>query len=233
MILCVYHGSSFRTVNETQTANITKAVSEHFANQKVTACYYSSHVLEIMERRDTPLLGLKQALIDNYDSQEQIYVLLTHMMNGTEYQNALKVISEIDTQHKVKVTKYLLDKSNIYGLAEAIVDKHQSILYIGHGSLNNNSDYQMLNDILIEDNNYVSTLHSDIDDATANFFDKQIIVKPLMITSAYHAKRDIEVTLKEQLVELGYNPIIDLQPLAFNNKLIKLLINNLTELIED
>lgn len=233
MILCVYHGSSFKEVNETQTANITKAVRTSFPHQEVVECYYSSHVLAIMERRETPLLGLKQALSDNYDSQEQIYVLLTNMMNGTEYQNVLATIAELDVDNKVTTTKYLLDKSNVYNIAEAVVDKENPTLYIGHGSLNNNYDYQMLNDILIEDNNFVSTLHSDIKVATANFYNKNLIIKPLMITSAYHAKRDIEVTLKSQLIELGYNPIIDLEPLALNHRLVTSLINNLSELIEE
>lgn len=233
MILCVYHGSSFKAVNETQTANITKAVTEYFSDQQVIECYYSTHVLAIMERRETPLLAFKQALIDNYDSHEQIYILLTNMMNGSEYQAILKTIAEVDSDHKVKVTKYLLDKSNVYDIAEAVVDPDNPTLYIGHGSLNNNRDYQMLNDILVEDNNYVSTLHSDLKTATANFYSKNIIVKPLMITSAYHAKRDIEVTLKEQLIELGYNPIIDLQPLALNSKLVSSLVNNLIELIDE
>ncbi len=232
MILCVYHGSSFKTVNETQTANITTQVAAHFPDQAVVRCYYSNHVLEIMERRQTPLLSFKQALISNYQNEDQIYVLITNMMNGSEYQAIIETITDIDIDGKVKATKYLLDKSNLYNIAEAIVDVDNPTLFIGHGSVANNDDYKQLNDILAEDDNYVTTLHSEFKVvASEYFYAKKITVKPLMITSAYHAKRDIEVGLNEQLIELGYTPTIDLTPLCLNPKIVACLIENLETLI--
>lgn len=230
MILCVYHGSSFKDVNESQTANITNAIKESFPTHDVIDCYYSTHVLEVMKRRNTPLYSFEEALKDNLEN-EQIYVLITNMMNGFEYQNILKTIEKYNSKNTIQHTKYLLDKSNLYSLAEAVVDRNNSTLFIGHGNDLNNSDYQFLNDILSEDNNFVTTLHSDIEKVCDNFYNRNIIVKPLMITSAYHANRDISVTVKSKLENLGYTPKINLDPLALNKQIINLLIHNLNELI--
>ncbi len=233
MIICLYHGSSFKEVNETQTAAITNSVIAAFPNQEVIAAYYSSHVQAIMERRGTPLLGIKQAIEDNYH-HDNIYILVTNMMNGEEYQNVLKTINQVDPEHKVKHTNYLLDKTNIYNIAEAVVDKDTPTLFIGHGNTIDNSDYQMLNQILEVDGNFVTTLKSDVEAVlNQHFYNKHLNIRPLMITSAYHAKKDIEVDINQICVDLGYKPTTLLSPLATNTKVQQMLIDNLQQLIEE
>lgn len=234
MILCVYHGSSFKEVNTSQTANITAKVKSHFKDMGVIECYYSTHVLRLMERRGTPLLSFEQALQDNYNQHSNIYVLITNMMNGAEYQNVLEQISKIDSEGKVKATNYLLAKEYIYDVAEAIKCSDEPTLFIGHGNTNNNSDYQRLNSILKVDDNIVTTLRNQLEPVlNEHFISKRLVVRPLMITSAYHAKRDIEAKLYEQLTALGYKPTLDLRPLSQNDKLIDVLINNLSKLIDE
>lgn len=233
MIICLYHGSSFKEVNETQTKVMTDYIKSSFPNHNVTAAYYSKHVLETMARRGTPLLGFEQCLIDNYNNKH-IYVLVTNMMDGEEYNRILDTIVKVDVDNKVQTTKYLLDKSNIFNLAEAVIEKSITTLHIGHGNTINNSDYQMLNDILSESNNYVTTLKSDIDNVISeNLYSKKVLIKPLMITSAYHAKHDIEVIIKNKCEQLGYTPTLDLSPLATNKKILQMCVSNLSELIND
>ncbi len=233
MIICLYHGSSFKEVNETQTRVMTEYIKSAFPTENIIEAYYSKHVLETMMRRGTPLLSFEECLKSNYNN-EQIYVLITNMMAGEEYKRILDTIARVDVDNKVKSTKYLLDKSNIYNLAEAIVEKDRTTLHIGHGNTINNSDYQMLNDILTESNNYVTTLKSDIDSVISeNLYSKKVLIKPLMITSAYHAKHDIEVIIKNKCEKLGYNPILDLSPLATNQKILQMCVSNLSELMNN
>ncbi|WOO87890.1 sirohydrochlorin cobaltochelatase [Mollicutes bacterium LVI A0039] len=232
MIICVYHGSSFKEVNESQTAKITAHITAQFPEQEVIECYYSSHVLKTMERRQTPLLSFKQALTSNYHNSE-IYVLITNLMNGEEFQNILKTVDSIDVEQKVKHTNFLLSPDNISSLASAVVDKSQPTLFIGHGNDIDNSDYKLLNDILKVDHNYVTTLKANIAEILENNFpDKNVCLKPLMITSAYHAKRDIELNIKQLCEELGYTPNLDLTPLALNVNAHKMFENNLKNLME-
>ncbi|WOO89716.1 sirohydrochlorin cobaltochelatase [Mollicutes bacterium LVI A0078] len=233
MIICLYHGSSFKEVNESQTKVMTDYIKSSFPDHSVTEAYYSKHVLETMVRRGTPLVSFEQCLASNYNN-EHIYVLITNMMDGEEYKRILDTIAKVDTDNKVKSTKYLLDKSNIYNLAEAIIEKDITTLHIGHGNTINNSDYQMLNDILSESNNYVTTLKSDIDSVISeNLYSKKVLIKPLMITSAYHAKHDIEVIIKNKCEQLGYTPTLDLTPLATNKKILQMCVSNLSELINN
>lgn len=231
MILCVYHGSTFKEVNETQTRKITDYIAASFAEQEVIECYYSSHVLEIMERRNSPLISFQEALTSNYENDE-IYILITNLMNGEEYQKIIETIKTIDIDNKVVSTPYLLDKSNVYNIAEAIVDKHNSTLFVGHGNDIDNSDYQRLNLLLNEDSNAVTTLKSDLDGVlAANFYNKNIILKPLMITNAYHAKRDIEVNLKNELIARDYKPVIELSPLCENEQVLGMFVENLKNIM--
>ncbi len=233
MIICLYHGSSFKEVNESQTKAMTEYIKSSFQNHYVTEAYYSKHVLETMVRRGMPLVSFEQCLVDNYHN-EHIYVLITNMMDGEEYNRILDTIAKVDVDKKVKSTKYLLDKSNIYNLADAIVEKDITTLHIGHGNTINNSDYQMLNDILSESNNYVTTLKSDIDSVIReNLYSKKVLIKPLMITSAYHAKHDIEVIIKNKCEQLGYTPTLDLSPLASNQNILQMCVSNLSKLIND
>lgn len=231
MIICLYHGSTFKDVNQNQTAKITAAVELAIPTQVVIEAYYSQHVLDVMERRNQQLLGFKQALIDNYD-QDKLYVLITNVMDGAEYQNILATINEIDVDNKVVATSYLLDESNIYDLAPAIRTE-QPTLFIGHGNDIDNRDYERLNSILEQDDNYVTTLKSDLSAVlNTHFYNKHLTIKPLMITSAYHANQDINRLAKEVCIGLGYVPNIDLEPLAVNSLVQQLLIRNLQSLIE-
>lgn len=234
MILCVYHGSTFRGVNETQTAYITKCISERFTEQQVIPCYYSSHVLAVMNRRMAPLLSFTDALNAGYRNSQSIYVLITNMIAGREYQQILKTIKAIDVERKVHVTEYLLAEKNVYNIAECLVNKQNPTLFVGHGMIKNNRDYERLNELLMEEGNIVTTLDADLKAVMdMHFISKRLIVRPLMLTSGYHVKLDIERTMKDQLIELGYKPIIDLRPLAQNDKIVELLINSLAQLIEE
>lgn len=233
MILCVYHGSSFKGVNEEQTKLITESIANAFPNHNVSECYYSSHVLKTMKRRNTPLLSFEEALKFAYSKEEKIYVLITNLMNGVEYQKIVDGVKAIDIASKVKLTPYLLEKSNVHQLAEAIVNKDKPTIFMGHGNNCDNNDYKRLNDILSEDSNLVMTMHCDINEALKDFYNKNIVVKPLMITSAYHAKCDIGVDLKAKLEALGYKPEVELSPLALNQNIHTMMISNLKTLIED
>ncbi len=229
MILCVYHGSTFKDVNELQTGVITEQIRATFTDHRVEECYYSEHVQKIMERRNTPIKTFAQALEENY-REEEIYVLLTNMMNGIEYQKILQIIKLIDVQKKVKHTKNLLDSSIIDELAMAIVNRETPTLFIGHGNDIDNQDYQLLNSKLVKDNNIVTTLKNE---QIIELVGENTLIKPLMITSAFHAKKDIEVTLYNQCLEQGIKPQLDLSPLALNPNIHQLLINQLLKLIQD
>lgn len=231
MIICLYHGSSFKNVNTEQTGALSTYIAQEFANEKVVEAYYSSHVLQIMKRRGTPLLSLEEAILENYD-QEQITILITNMMNGVEYQNILKTVMHLDVDHKVKMTNYLLNSDNLVNIAQAITESERQVLFIGHGNDNCNRDYQSLNELTKLKHNYVATLKSDLAQIM-NLIDQNqpVVIKPLMLTSAYHAKRDIEQVLMPQLIAEDYTVEVDLTPLVENEKVRKLFIEQLHEIM--
>lgn len=231
MIICVYHGSSFKQVNETQTRLITDDVKSAFPANKVIEGYYSSHVLKVMERRKTPLYSLKQAISDNYQSEEKIYVLITNMMNGEEYQNILKFIHDIDIDNKIICTKYVLSNDNIDDVANVLMAE-KGTLYIGHGNHIDNSDYKALNERLLVNKCYVTTL-KEIDEKLfkQGIMDNVEVVRPLMLTCAYHAKDDIDNKFRKLANDNGYYPEFELDGLAANKDFRDLLINNLKKII--
>lgn len=234
MILCLYHGSTYKGVNEQQTSTITTHVADQFADRVVVPCYYSQQVLVAMERRNQRLLSLSEALAAEYDQHRLIYVLITNMIDGYEYQQILKTIDAIDVEHKVFLTDYLLSAKNVYNLADCIINKSNPTLFIGHRHPDRNTDYERLNELLIDDGNVVTTLGSDLAPVMNKYFiSKRLIVRPLMLTSGYHLKVDIEQNIIGELKQLGYKPIIDLRPLCHNSRIIELLINNLRELIAE
>ncbi len=233
MIICLYHGSSFKDVNETQTRMITNFIETKFPNHKIIESYYSNHVLSVMERRNTPLLSFYKAIEDNYQTEDNIYVLATNMMNGSEYQKIIDFISCVDSEGKIKITKPLLDSTNIDALEVILGRERANTLFVGHGMVNNNREYEQLNANLNNKSIYVTTLKSDTKSIIANGDQNKLLtIKPLMITCAYHAKKDIEISFDKQCQSLGYQTHVELQPLALNYDIHKLLYKCLNELIK-
>lgn len=232
MIICVYHGSSFKQVNETQTRLITEYVKSAFSANKVVEAYYSSHVLKVMERRKTPLYSFQQAITDNYQSEERIYLLITNMMNGEEYQNILKFIKEVDVDNKVVCTNYILSEEYKDQVAE-VLTADRNVLYIGHGNHIDNSDYKALNERLIVSECYVTTL-KEVDKKLfkQGIMDNVTFVKPLMLTCAYHAKDDINNKFRKLANDNGFYPNFELDGLAANKDFRNLLVNNLKKIIK-
>ncbi len=231
MIICLYHGSSMKKVNEEQTSQITSAISNKFSDKEVVACYYSKHVLAAMERRQTPIANYRQVLSDNYDKHEQIIILITNMMNGKEYESICKHVKTIDVCNKIKMTKPILSAENIHHFAQCLNNDYNTI-FVGHGNHFDNKQYDQLDKLLVKNNNYVITLKDDFNQFIGQRVAPcNVTVKPLMITSAYHAKIDIEQKLVSQLEAAGFIVDADLAPLASNKQFHQLCINNLNRII--
>ncbi len=234
MIICLYHGSSFKNVNEEQTKPVTKVIKDYFSNEEVIEAYYSDHVCEKLWRREQINMHFKKILNKVYDKNNEIKILITNMIDGEEYQQILNDIKAIDYANKIKFTKPLLDKTTIYDIVEILVDKSRPIVHVGHGSNQSEDDYQFLNEILEEDGNYAITLKTDFKKfLNNNIMDKQFIIRTLMFTSGYHVKLDIEKKLVEIAKTAGYNPQVISDGLCKESKIIEILINNLLNLSKE
>ncbi len=231
MIICLYHGSSFKNVNIEQTKPVTKVVQDYFNKEDVIEAYYSEHVCEKLWRRDQINMHYKTILNKVYEENIEIKILITNMIDGEEYQQILKNIKEIDYANKIKLTKPLLDKTTIYDIVDILIDKSKPIVHVGHGSNESENDYQFLNEILEEDGNYAITLKTDFKEfLNKKIMDKQFVIRPLMFTSGYHVKLDIEKNLFEIAKQSGYNPQVITDGLCKEKKVIEILINNLLNL---
>ncbi len=234
MIICLYHGSSFKNVNAEQTKPITKLIKERFSQEEVIEAYYSEHVCKKLWRREQIDMNFKAILNAVYEENSEIKILATNMIDGEEYQQILSDIKTIDYANKIKITKPLLDKSTIYDVAEILVDNNKPVVHVGHGSNHSENDYQFLNEILEEDGNYAITLRADFQEfLNQKIMDKHFILRPLMFTSGYHVKLDIEKRLVEIAKNAGYYPHVINEGLCKENEIIEILINNIFNLTKE
>ncbi len=234
MIICLYHGSSFKNVNAEQTKPITKLIKERFTQEEVIEAYYSEHVCEKLWRREQIDMNFKTILNAVYEENSEIKILATNMIDGEEYQQIINDIKEIDYDNKIKITKPLLDKTTIYDVAEVLVDDSKPIVHVGHGSNQSEKDYQFLNEILEEDGNYAITLKTDFQMfLNDKIMDKQFVIRPLMFTSGYHVKLDIEKRLVEIAKASGYNPQVMSDGLCKQSEIVEILISNLFNLTKE
>lgn len=229
MIICVYHGSSMKGVNETQTRPITERVKKDFKGHNVVEAYYSSHVLTVMERRNTPLLSYVEAILNC--EEEEIIVFLSNLIEGEEYRNICKTIDNLNADKEIRITKPLINRSTVSDVASAIRTDNPSI-YVGHGSRVNNADYRLLMECFEDTNQYVISLKDDfgkyLDD---NVIENNITLKPLMLTCGYHAKVDIEKKMMEIANSKNYNVASDLTPLSANEKIIDIYMDNIKDVL--
>lgn len=229
MIICLYHGSSINSVNLEQTSNITNYIDQ-FTDDIVISAYYSKKAVQNLKANHNILIDYYLDVIkDNYH-QDQIFILITNIMNGIEYKKILQNIKEIDIDSKVKLTKNLMHPQYINKFVNCLENTNEYTVYIGHGNRKDHDCYNQLNNLLNAKNIKVITLYDDVNNVINNLEHKCITLKPLMITKAYHVTNDIENSMLDLLKDTNVQIIMDNKPLCFNQKLLLLLKQNILEI---
>lgn len=232
MIICLYHGSSFKGINDEQTGNLTKFLSQNI-NCEITEAYYSKVVCDKLQRRSGIDMYFESIIKTTYHTREKIFILVSNLIDGEEYRHVLKTVKNLDVANKIKLSKPLITSDSVASVAKTISSDIPT-LYVAHGSNINQNEYQLLGEKLKLNNCFLFTLKDDLPTfLRENKLPHSFNLMPFMITYGYHGKIDIEQVIYNQLLELGYNPQLVSQALWENSGIRNLMLNNLKNLISN
>lgn len=231
-ILVVSFGTSFEDTRERTIGAIESAVRERYGGWEVRRAFTSRIVIEKLKERDGIVIdrvdeALRRLADDGY---EEIVVMPTHVMNGTEYDLVTSVSAGFrDSFRSLRVSKPLLtseeDYDAVIGAMEAAYMRRvfegptngKAIVFMGHGSEHfANASYCQLQMKLIasgHENVYITTVEGfpSFDD-TMMFMScykfRKVVLAPFMLVAGDHAVNDMagdgRDSLKSKFIDAGF-----------------------------
>lgn len=211
VVLVVSFGTSYNDSRAQTIGAIEKAVANAYPDYEVRRAFTSQIIIDKVEKRDGEKIDNVTEAMDKLvsDGVKELIVQPTQIMNGFEYDDAVKEVKPYVQKFKsVKYGKPLLDSEADYGaLIEAITaetksfdDGNTALVFMGHGSEHPaNAAYAKLNAALKSAGraNYtVGTVEAkpDVADAIAAVKAlpvKRVVLSPLMIVAGDHANNDM------------------------------------------
>lgn len=228
-ILVVSFGTSYNDSRDITIGAIENAITDAFPEYEVRRAFTSQIIIDKLKSRD----GLE---IDNVeealnravtDGIKELLVQPTHLMNGYEYNDLAKALTEYqDKFDKILLAEPLLmSDSDFDAVIKAMTEKTASyddgetaICFMGHGTeADSNGIYAKLQDKLVlagYENYYIGTVEANpsLEDAIAMLKAKgtykKVVLEPLMVVAGDHANNDMageeEDSWKTQMEKEGY-----------------------------
>lgn len=231
---------SFGTSHADARENSLRAIYEDIVNEKegdfINEAYTSGMILDKLSKEgmeiDTVDAALQKAKGANV---EELFVVVTHMIPGIEYQKILGILDCYKDQfQKIKVTTPVLDKEEDCRAILPVLkemfsfdDQYEYVL-MGHGSEDAaNIRYAQMNEAFLEAgllNVRIASVEAkpDLSDAikaleTKNS-KKKVILQPFMVVAGDHAKNDMagveEDSYAATLKEAGYDVKVNIKGLG-------------------
>lgn len=228
-LLVVSFGTSYNDNRRLTIGAIEEAMDKKFGQDySVRRGFTSQIIIDHVKKRDNVSIdNVKEALdraVDN--GVKTLVVQPTHLMNGFEYQELEKELSEYaDAFDKIALGKPLLTSNQDYkDVMKAVTDEtaeyddgETAICFMGHGTeAKSNEVYGKMQNLLTEngfENFYVGTVEAapTLEDVIAKVKEgnyKRVILHPLMIVAGDHANNDMagdeEDSWKSQFQKAGF-----------------------------
>lgn len=228
-LLVVSFGTSYNDNRRLTIGAIEEAMDKKFGQEySVRRGFTSQIIIDHVKKRDNVSIdNVKEALdraVDN--GVKTLVVQPTHLMDGFEYQDLEKELSEYaDAFEKIAIGKPLLSSDQDYmDVMKAVTDEtakyddgETAICFMGHGTeADSNEVYGKMQALLTEngfENYYVGTVEAEpsLADVIAKVKEgnyKRVVLRPLMIVAGDHANNDMagdeEDSWKSQFQKEGF-----------------------------
>lgn len=227
-ILVVSFGTSYNDNREKTIGAIERQIQEVYPGWTVRRAFTSRMIIRKLKERDGLIIDYITEAMERLvsDGFEEVVVQPTHIMNGIEYDDVVRIVSGYrDRIPKLSVGRPLLTASEDYddligALDRALVpilDDDEMLVLMGHGSEHYaNATYSQLQLKLWLSgvrNIIVTTVEGfpDFDDALAEIAAlgyTKLVLTPLMVVAGDHANEDMagddDESLKSVLESKGY-----------------------------
>ncbi len=259
-ILVVSFGTSYKETREKTIDAVEDAIAKEFTDWEVRRAFTSRMIIKKLKERDgisiDYITEALQRLVD--DGVGEVVVLPTHIMNGIEYDDVVRVVSEFkDKFESIRLSKPLLTSEADYDrLIEALDESYfkrifkysslgKAIVFMGHGSEHfANASYCELQMKLISlgyDHVYVTTVEGfpNFDD-TLRFMSghkyNKVCLIPLMLVAGDHALNDMsgddEDSLKSKFISAGCNVECFLEGLGEQKAIQDMFVKHLKDAMQ-
>lgn len=228
-ILVVSFGTSYNDSRDITIGAIEKTITDAFPEYEVRRAFTSQIIIDKLKERDGLEIDNVEEALDRAvaDGVKELIVQPTHLMNGYEYNDLAKALTEyVDKFDKITLADPLMiSDADFDAVIKAITEKTASyddgetaICFMGHGTeAASNEIYSKLQEKLTEggfENYYVGTVEAapSLDDVIAALKAKgsykKVVLEPLMVVAGDHANNDMagaeEDSWKTTLENEGY-----------------------------
>ena len=228
-ILVVSFGTSFNDSRDMTIGAIENAIAEAMPEYEVRRAFTSQIIIDVLKERDGLEIDNVEQALDKAvtDGIKELIVQPTHLMNGYEYHDLAKTLTDyLDKFDKIVLAEPLLmSDADFDGVIKAMTentasydDGETAICFMGHGTeAASNVVYGHLQDQLVaagHENYYVGTVEGipTLDDVVAALkakgIYKKVVLQPLMVVAGDHANNDMagseEDSWKSVLEKEGY-----------------------------
>ncbi|MBQ7795305.1 MAG: sirohydrochlorin cobaltochelatase [Lachnospiraceae bacterium] len=228
-ILVVSFGTSYNDNRDLSIGGIEAAFENAFPEYEIRRAFTSQIIIDVLKDRDGLEIDNVTEALDRAaaDGIKELMVQPTHLMNGFEYKDLAKELTEyVDQFDKIILAEPLLmDDADFEVVADAITEKTASyddgktaICFMGHGTEDEaNAVYGKMQEKLTAagfENYYVGTVESEptLNDVVAALKAKgtyeNVVLEPLMVVAGDHANNDMagdeEDSWKTILTNEGY-----------------------------
>lgn len=211
-ILVVSFGTSYNDNRDVTIGAIEDAIADAYPEYEVRRAFTSQIIIDKLKSRDgLEIDNVKEALDRAVsDGVKELVVQPTHLMDGYEYTDLVRELSDYVNQFdKILLGEPLLISDVDFDeVVKAVTERtadyddgETAICFMGHGTeADSNSVYEKLQDKLTAggyENYYIGTVEADpsLDDVVkalkkkGNY--KKVILEPLMVVAGDHANNDM------------------------------------------
>lgn len=211
-ILVVSFGTSYPQSRKADIESIEQAVEEHFPGIEVRRAFTSRRIIRKLKERDGLVIdNPEEALLRAAeDGIRDLAVQPTHMMDGFEYMDLVKLLEAHQTQfdHLVLGRPLLSSDADYQAVVQAVTeaagcydDGETAICLMGHGTeAGANQVYEAFQKELRKagfENYYIGTVEAEpsVKHVAAAVQSagkyKRVVLKPFMVVAGDHANRDM------------------------------------------
>ena len=255
-ILVVSFGTSYNDSRDITIGAVENAISKAMPGYEVRRAFTSQIIIDVLKERDGLEIDNVEQALDKAvaDGIKELIVQPTHLMNGYEYNDLAKALTNyLDKFDKIILSEPLLmSDSDFESVIKAITestasydDGETAICFMGHGTeADSNVVYGELQDKLVADgfeNYYIGTVEGEptLDDVVAALKAKgtykKVVLQPLMVVAGDHANNDMggseEDSWKSVLEKEGYEVTCVMEGLGQYEAIQNLYVGHLKEAI--
>lgn len=211
-ILVVSFGTSYNDSRDITIGAIETAISDAFPEYDVRRAFTSQIIIDKLKDRDGLEIDNVEEALDRAveDGVKELVVQPTHLMNGYEYQDLAKALTDYQSKFDkiLLADPLLMSDSDFDEVMKAITERTASyddgktaICFMGHGTgADSNIIYAKLQEKLTNaeyENYYIGTVEStpSIEDVIVTLNAKgsyqKVVLEPLMVVAGDHANNDM------------------------------------------